>query len=218
MTESPNSSGESKSSKTSSESLGKPKRKYVRRKPLITLEPDPAPAPAPDVASFPQKNLALEMARSVGLDPRLGFCVIAQHGDREIFVLTYRGILRLAMESGEIAHFSAQPVFERDDFALDLGANLLKHAPWAGEEGPGALVGAYAQVIDTRGSRQIAYLPGRKIYERSNQLFKENMTAQELAKKIVSFELVGDSYLTLPALRLAIAAELTAVDGRNGLL
>jgi recombinational DNA repair protein RecT len=155
----------------------------------------------------------MDIADSVGLDPRLGFCIVREHQGRDIFILTFRGIARLAMESGEVAHFSAQPVFEKDDFALDLGTNTLKHAPWAGEEGPGALVGAYAQTIDVRGARQIAYLSGRQVYERSNLLHKENMTAQELAKKIAAMELVSDSYLTLPALRVAISAEITTSPG-----
>lgn len=194
--------------KTSSEEAPPPrvKRKYVRRQPRINLEPDTPPVT--DEPPVPRRNLAQETAHSVGLDPRLGFCDVGKHKDRDIFVLRYRGIARLAMESGEVSHFDAQPVFERDDFALDLGANVLKHAPWAGEEGPGALVGAYAQIIDARGSRQIAYLPGWQIYQRANQMFTDTMTAQEIAKKLVAIELVANSYLTLTSLRLAISVEM----------
>ena len=59
-------------------------------------------------------------------------------------IVGYKGLLKLARQSGEIASISARVVHERDKFEYEYGlAEKLRHVPSA-EPDPGALVFAYA--------------------------------------------------------------------------
>lgn len=56
----------------------------------------------------------------------------------------YRGLVRLATESGRVSHIKAELVFESDDFKLSLGTNpTVDHDPT-----PSILGGADARIID----------------------------------------------------------------------
>lgn len=55
-----------------------------------------------------------------------------------------RGLLKVARNSGEVAHLDAAAVYERDEFIFERGdESRLVHRPYLGEEDPGKVIAAY---------------------------------------------------------------------------
>lgn len=63
-----------------------------------------------------------------------------------------RGLLKVARNSGEVAHIDAAAVYEKDEFAFERGDDpKLIHRPYLGEDDPGKVIAAYMIVKLTNG-------------------------------------------------------------------
>lgn len=63
-----------------------------------------------------------------------------------------RGILKVARNSGEVAHIDAAAVYEKDHFLFHRGDNpRIEHAPYLGEEDRGKVIASYCIVKLTNG-------------------------------------------------------------------
>ncbi len=70
------------------------------------------------------------------------------------FIVGYRGLVKLARQSGQIASITARVVHEHDDFDFEFGLNeRLIHRPCRDED-PGPLVYVYAIATFREGSKQ----------------------------------------------------------------
>jgi hypothetical protein len=181
----------------------------------------------------PKRNLAAELARKFndtlpegadelcevaaqgGLDPSgVGnFCRIVAQDGMIVLSVGYRGLLKLAMGSGELAFLDARPIYARDTFALDLGTQYVKHAPYDGEEDPGALTGAWAVLIDTRGMKQLEYVTGRKLAA-SQAWYQAWMPAEDFARKVAAARLLQTSAMDLMAVRYFLDVESRTAAGK----
>ncbi len=82
----------------------------------------------------------------LGLEPdgMLGHAYLIPYGNTATLVVGYKGLLKLARQSGEISSISARVVHEKDKFEYEYGlAERLVHVP-SEDEDPGAMTHAYA--------------------------------------------------------------------------
>ena len=201
------------------------------RKPRIVLAEDESaqkqfvpPSPKniarlynPNLPDSPRVEELCAIAARFGLDPSgVGdFCRIVANGEQVAFVLGYRGILRLATQSGQVAFMGAYPVYSRDTFALDLGTQYVKHAPYDGEEDPGPLMGAYCLLLDPAGGKRIEYASGREIAAVAQRWWERWMPIAELARRLVSIKTIYSSPLDFGLLRPALDLEQRTTRGQE---
>lgn len=104
--------------------------------------------------------LALIACAQVGLEPG-GIrqeAFIVPYGSTATFQLGYRGILRLARETPGVSKVSANVVYDRDDFDVDLGTDAkVKHRPFLGGD-RGDIVGAYAFAMFASGELDVEFM------------------------------------------------------------
>lgn len=80
-------------------------------------------------------------------------------------MVEYRGLIKLALRSGEIASIGAEVVHAADEFDYQLGLNpKLDHKPYDGDEDPGALTHCYCVVELSGGAKQFVVVPRRVVY------------------------------------------------------
>lgn len=165
--------------------------------------------PALEKADPAGVSTAIQNAIDIGLDPTGvgGFARIMQKQGVVALILGYNGMAKLALESGELAHLEARPVYDKDIFALDHGRGVFQHAPYGGEDGPGAIIGAYAKAIDAGGRAYLEFVPGRTIKTVSDELWTMGMTAEECCRKVAFLALLDAAPLNLRLLRHALNLE-----------
>ena len=75
-----------------------------------------------------------------------------------------RGLLKIARNSGEIAHIDAAAVYEKDEFIFERGDDSrLIHRPYLGEEDPGKVIAAYIIARLSNGEVHREVMPRRDI-------------------------------------------------------
>lgn len=87
--------------------------------------------------SLPSVMAAVMKAAALKLEPGpLGLCYFVPYGQECTFILGYKGMVRLALNSGAIRSFDAQTVYANDTFEYELGLDpKLKHVPADGDRG-----------------------------------------------------------------------------------
>ena len=96
-------------------------------------------------------------ASQLGLEPGgpLGHAYLVPYKGVATFIVGYRGLVELVRRSGTVTAFSAYIVYEKDDFAVELGTvGCISHRPYLGAENPGPMVAVYAVARFTDGSTQ----------------------------------------------------------------
>lgn len=93
---------------------------------------------------------ALLTASQLGLEPGpTGEAYLVPYGNVCTFVPGYRGLIKLARNSGQLRDIWAEVVFERDTFRYTLGLHRdLIHEPATGDRGKPVAVYAAAQLVD----------------------------------------------------------------------
>lgn len=94
---------------------------------------------------------ALMTSSQLGLEPGpLGESYLVPYGNKVTFIPGYRGLVKLAYQSGQIQSISAHIVYERDAFDFEYGMNeTLRHKPFMeGERGKPVAVYADARFKD----------------------------------------------------------------------
>ena len=89
--------------------------------------------------------------------------------DEAQLMVEYRGLVKLARRSGEIATLGAEVVYERDRFDYELGLHpRLEHRPFEGDDDdddPGPLTHCYAVVEWRGGGAQFVVVPRRVVHK-----------------------------------------------------
>ncbi|QRY62709.1 recombinase RecT [Gordonia sp. PDNC005] len=90
---------------------------------------------------------ALLTASQLGLEPGpLGEAYLVPYGTTVTFIPGYRGLVKLAWQSGKLQSFNAHIVYENDDFDYSYGlAPTLTHKPAMTNRGPA--IAAYAAAV-----------------------------------------------------------------------
>ncbi len=108
---------------------------------------------------------SVTQAAELGLEVNspLGYAFLVPYGDQCTLQIGYRGFIQLAHRSGKISFMSAEVVYEKDQFAVELGTNRgLKHIPFmAGDRG--RKIGAYATVQFKDGTSDFEYMSSEEI-------------------------------------------------------
>ena len=93
---------------------------------------------------------ALLTASQLGLEPGpTGDAYLVPYGNVCTFVPGYRGLIRLARNSGQLRDIWAEVVFANDDFSYSLGLHRdLVHVPAKGDRGTPVYVYAAAELAD----------------------------------------------------------------------
>jgi recombination protein RecT len=92
---------------------------------------------------------ALMTAAQLGLEPGpLGEAWLVPFKDQVTFIVGYRGLLKLAWQSGQLRNISARVVYEADDFDFAFGLEpRLEHRPARGDRGAAIYVYAAATLL-----------------------------------------------------------------------
>lgn len=93
---------------------------------------------------------ALMTAAQLGLEPGpMGECYFVPFKNQVTFIPGYRGLIKLARNSGQLIDIWAEIVYENDEFRYTLGLHRdLQHVPALGERGKPKYVYAAAQLRD----------------------------------------------------------------------
>lgn len=88
---------------------------------------------------------ALLTASQLGLEPGpLGEAYLVPYGNVVTFIPGYRGLIKLAWQSGQLRNIDAHVVHAADEFEFEYGLNpTLRHKPFRGQ-GPGKVTDVYA--------------------------------------------------------------------------
>lgn len=131
----------------------------------------------------------------------------------------YRGLLKVARRSSEIASIDSQVVYSGDRIEIDTGTNpSVRHFPELDGEKRGEVVGVYAYAILSNGQRLVDYMTRADVeVSRAQSRAKDAMAWTrfwaEMARKTVLRRLMKrlpSSTLAEYALRLDAEAELAA--------
>lgn len=116
-------------------------------------------------------------AAQLGMEPGpLGQCYLIPRKNRKTgrmeaaFQLGYKGCLKLAQNSGQIAGIVAEIVYEHDEWSMELGDTAsYTHvpAPWGQERG--APIGAYCVVTTKDGGRYRAAMSQEELMEHAQK-------------------------------------------------
>ena len=99
--------------------------------------------------------------------------------DEAVLMVEYRGLVKLARRSGEIATLGAEVVHERDHFRYSLGLEpTLEHVPYDGDDDPGPLTHCYAVVEYSSGAKQFVVVP-RRIVERRHRAHSDSWRSEK---------------------------------------
>jgi recombination protein RecT len=107
---------------------------------------------------------AVRDSASMGLELNglMGEGYILPYGNKAQFQVGWRGLLRLARRSGDIAAIDAQVVYENDEFDVDLGSDpRITHRPALDDRGNRR--GAYAYARLTSGELVTEWMPNADI-------------------------------------------------------
>ena len=117
---------------------------------------------------------AMMQSAQLGLEPNtpLGQAYLIPYGKQVQFQLGYKGIIDLAMRSGQYESIYAHAVHENDDFDMDYGLEQsLKHKPLlSGDRGP--VIGYYAVYKLTNGGYGFAYMTRDEIQAHGKKFSK----------------------------------------------
>lgn len=104
---------------------------------------------------------ALMTASQLGLEPGpLGEAYLVPYGNTVTFIPGYRGLVKLAWQSGHLRNIDAHVVHEGDDFDYEYGlAPFLRHKPTRGEAGPATEVYAVATLLNGGSAFVVMSLP-----------------------------------------------------------
>jgi recombination protein RecT len=110
-------------------------------------------------ASLPSVLDAIRVAATLKLEPTgiLGEGYLIRYGQDAQFEAGYRGLMKLARRSGEVAIIDAQVVYENDHFKPQLGTEpRIEHVPADGDRG--SYRGAYAWARLRSGELKVEWL------------------------------------------------------------
>lgn len=102
---------------------------------------------------------AVRASASMGLELNglMGEGYLIRYGDKAQFQVGWRGLLRLARRSGDIAAIDAQVVYDHDEFDVDLGSDpRVTHKPALSDRGK--RVGAYGWARLTSGELVVEWM------------------------------------------------------------
>lgn len=165
---------------------------------------------------------ALMTSAQLGLEPgTLGEAYLIPYKDVCTFVPGYRGLIKLAWNSGQIRHIDADVVHEEDPFDFEKGTNpFLRHKPVANERHSiQGINHVYAVATMTNGGSTFVVLSVDEV-ERIRQSYSKGSTKTdnpwqtewaEMAKKTALRRLAKTIPLST-SVNLALAAEGTVRD------
>lgn len=110
--------------------------------------------------------LATAQAAALGLEPNtpLGLSYLVPFKKQAQFIPGYRGLIRLAIQSGEVQSIQARTVHERDICEIEYGTNQrLVHTPYMGSDGAGDAIAFYAVAELKNGSKLFEFMTRAEI-------------------------------------------------------
>lgn len=118
-------------------------------------------------------------------DPVLGHAHLVpfrnrRRGTYEVTVIPgYKGLMKLARNSGEIATIDAKTVHQKDHFVYMYGLKpMLEHRPYQGEGDPGPATHYYAVGVMKTGHGQFVVMTAAEVAEHGKR-FAQNFSAED---------------------------------------
>jgi recombination protein RecT len=105
-------------------------------------------------------NLALTGAT---LNPALAQAYLVPRGGKCCLDISYRGLVKIAVDSGSVIDIDSTVVYEKDDFDYEMGLNPKLHHKPSLDPDPGNPVFVYAVAILTSGIRKFIVLNMKEI-------------------------------------------------------
>lgn len=165
--------------------------------------------------------LATAQACALGLEPctPLGLSYLVPYGKEAQFIPGYRGLTRLAIQSGEVRWIQARVVHANDTFEIDYGTEQrLVHRPTL--TNPGEMIGVYAVAEMKNGSKVFEFMSMTEVHairDRSKAASNGPWVTDfpEMAKKTVVRRLCKTLPLSEEILARALAHQAVAENGRG---
>lgn len=116
--------------------------------------------------------MSLMTAAELGLEPdgTTGQAYLIPYGDVATLVIGYKGLMELAYRTGKITQIDAHVIYECDDFDFEYGTNQhisfkMNLKARSSLDGPGRIIGVYAQAFMKDGSAPFVVLSERDILD-----------------------------------------------------
>jgi len=173
---------------------------------------------SPDLLKADRSSLfsAIMGAAQLGLlpDQQLGESYFTAFKDKVTLIIGYRGLLKLARQSGELSSIYAELVYEADEFSVKAGTDRsINHVPaWGSDRGK--IIGAYAVGVFKDGFTQYELMSIADIEDIRKNAFSRNSGAWtgigygEMCRKTVLRRLL--KYLPLSVDPVAATGEYAA--------
>lgn len=158
-------------------------------------------------------------AAELGMDisGTMGEAYILPYGQAATFQLGYKGMVKLARQSGEIARIEADTVYENDHFVYKKGLNpVLDHEPITSGD-RGRPIGAYALIQYSSGGVETDYM-GLPEIEKVRRVSKAGNSGpwkdwwDEMAKKTVLRRLLKMATLSTEKMQIAFEVDNAGHD------
>lgn len=164
---------------------------------------------------------AIMQSASLGLEPgSLGEAYLVPYGSECTFIPGYRGLVKLALQSGEVTDVSAEVVYESDHFRYERTQDgvIFEHSPDVWADDRGRLLGAYAIAALSNGERKVEVMSIQQIEAirgrsraANNGPWRTDHT--EMCRKTVIRRIIKHLPLSTDAFRALEAAERSEFAG-----
>ena len=103
-------------------------------------------------------------------------------GDQATLIVGYKGLIKLATNTGLVSHVEVSKVHKNDEFRIEKGTNKqMKHIPAVSD--PGEYIGSYAVVVFTSGHKDWEYISKEQGIEHGKR-FSKNFNSKSSTWKL----------------------------------
>ena len=130
-------------------------------------------------------------------------CYIIPYKGEATLQVSYKGLIKVAYQSGMVTLVRSETVFEDDKFEFNIAEQkIVKHTPGSMRTNP---VGFYAEITLTNGKKIIKYMTMEQIAERRKKSRGQNFWNN-------GFESMAQKVCVREALRLIPKSKVTYID------
>lgn len=165
------------------------------------------------------RNAVINVALTgITLNPVLQFAFLVPRKGKAVLDISYRGLCKIAVDSGSVYDIDAVPVFQEDEFYYEMGSNpVLKHVPKMFEDEKEKKIKAvYAIAILHHGIKKFVVLDKEKIERARKSSQTGNVWSahyDEMAKKTA----VKLLYKLLPQHTERMSTAISVINEHEGL-
>jgi len=164
---------------------------------------------------------AVMQSAQLGLEPGsgLGEAYIIAYGNQAQFQMGYRGVAKLAHNSGDVTTIEARAVYDGDQFKVYLGTDpRIEHIPDATSRDFDSLTAVYAVATMHDGSKQFDYMTKEEIEAHRDHYSKAKGSDTPWGDKLSAVEMAKKTVVIRLAKMLPLSAEVSRAFASDGVV